>query len=456
VSIRLRLTAWYALTLAVALAIVAVALVLVFRSTMERQLDADLAARATTVVSTLQSDEPLALQQQGQTGDESFIAGGEVVALYDTAGRLADASARPAWLGQSVATFAAGSTTQRWDTMTVGAEHLRVLALPIVEGGRRIGVAVVVRSIAPIDVAARQLITILGLALPLAVAFAAVGGYFLAYRALRPVDQLRRAADEYGAHDLTRRLAPGRMRDDELGRLARTLDAMLDRVASAVEQQRRFTGDASHELRTPVATVLADASLALERQRDSAEYRAALERIQAEAVRMGRIVDGLLVLARTDAPASTARAERVDIARVVESATARIGGRAAEQGTAIRAQSTPGLIVRGDATGLERVLDNLLDNALRFAPAGSAVDVTATRERGRARIAVADRGPGVPASERVRVFERFHRAPGSRGPGAGLGLAIARAVVDAHGGSISVAETPGGGATFVVELPLAS
>jgi two-component system OmpR family sensor kinase len=231
---------------------------------------------------------------------------------------------------------------------------------------------------------------------------------------------------------------------------------MLDRVASAVEQQRRFTGDASHELRTPVATVLADASLALERQRDSAEYRAALERIQAEAVRMGRIVDGLLVLARTDAPASTARAERVDIARVVESATARIGGRAAEQGTAIRAQSIAGLIVHGDATGLERVLDNLLDNALRFAPAGSAVDVSATRERGRARIAVADRGPGVPASERVRVFERFHRAPGSRGPGAGLGLAIARAVVDAHGGSISVAETPGGGATFVVELPLAS
>jgi two-component system OmpR family sensor kinase len=84
------------------------------------------------------------------------------------------------------------------------------------------------------------------------------------------------------------------------------------------------------------------------------------------------------------------------------------------------------------------------------------VDVTATRDRGRARIAVADRGPGVPASERMRVFERFHRAPGSRGPGAGLGLAIARAVVDAHGGSISVAETPGGGATFVVELPLAS
>ncbi|HYR94674.1 MAG TPA: hypothetical protein VEP48_10770, partial [Methylomirabilota bacterium] len=208
-SIRLRLTTWYAVTLAVALAIVATALVLVFQAAMQRQLDADLAARAATIVSTLQTDE-LTLQQQG--GDESFVAGGEVVALYDASGRLSDASARPAWLDQSIAAFAAGTTVQREQTVTIGAEHLRVLALPVVESGSKIGVAVVVRSLAPIDAAARQLITILGLALPVAVALAAIGGYFLADRALRPVDQLRRAADEYGAHDLTRRLAPRAMR----------------------------------------------------------------------------------------------------------------------------------------------------------------------------------------------------------------------------------------------------
>jgi signal transduction histidine kinase len=453
VSIRLRLTSWYAVTLALALAIVASALVLVFQAAMQRQLDADLAARAASVVSTLQTDEPLTLQQQG--ADESFVVGGEVVALYDASGRLTDASARPSWLGQSIATFAAVTAVQREQSMTFGTEHLRVLALPIVEGGSKIGVAVVVRSLASIDAAARQLITILGLALPIAVGLAAVGGYFLADRALRPVDQLRRAADEYGAHDLTRRLAPRSMRDDELGRLARTLDAMLDRVAAAVAQQRRFTGDASHELRTPVATVLADASLALERQRDSAEYRAALERIQAEAVRMGRIVDGLLVLARADATATAPRAERVDIARLVEAASQRIAGRPREQGITVNARTVDGLVVLGDATGLGQVLDNLLDNALRFAPAGSAVEVTVARDHARARITVSDRGPGIAASERSRVFERFHRAPGSRGPGAGLGLAIARAVVDAHGGSIAVTETPGGGATFVVELPLA-
>jgi heavy metal sensor kinase len=454
VSIRLRLTAWYAVTLAIALAIVASALVLVFQAAMQRQLDADLGARAATIVSTLQMDEPLTLQQQG--GDESFVAGGEIVALYDASGRLTDATARPAWLDQSIAAYAAGTSVQREQSMIIGTEHLRVLALPIVEGGSKIGVAVVVRSLAPIDAAARQLITILGLALPVAVALAAVGGYFLADRALRPVDQLRRAADEYGAHDLTRRLAPRAMPDDELGRLAHTLDAMLDRVAAAVEQQRRFTGDASHELRTPVATVLADASLALERQRDSTEYRAALERIQAEAVRMGRIVDGLLLLARADAPVAVPHTERVDIARLIRAATERVAGRARELGMAVDARAVDGLVVLGDATGLERVLDNLLDNALRFAPAGTSVDLSVSKDGGRVRIAVADRGPGIAAGERSRVFERFHRAPGSRGPGAGLGLAIARAVVDAHGGSISVTDTPGGGATFLVELPLAT
>jgi len=246
------------------------------------------------------------------------------------------------------------------------------------------------------------------------------------------------------------------MRDDELGRLARTLDAMLDRVAAAVEQQRRFTGDASHELRTPVTTVLADASLALERPRDADEYRTTIERIQSEAVRMGRIVDGLLVLARADAPATAARTERVEISRLVVAAAERVTGRAAERGLALKTELAENLFVQGDATGLERVLDNLLDNALRFGPAGSPIEIVATRHGGAVRITVADHGPGVPANERSQVFERFHRGPSTRGPGAGLGLAIARAVVHAHGGTIAATETPGGGATFVVELPLAA
>jgi signal transduction histidine kinase len=452
-SIRLRLTAWYVLTLAIALAAVAFALVLVFRAAMERQLDDDLTARAVRVVSGLQLDEGLSLQ--GQSGDESFVVGGEFVGLYDPSGKLLDSSAAPPRAAAAIASFAAGSSTARWGTVASGAERLRIRAVPVSERGRQLANVVVVRSLATIDAAVNQLLGILGLALPLAVAIAAIGGYFLAYRALRPVEQLRRAAEEYGAKDLSRRLAPRDLRDDELGRLARTLDAMLDRVAAAVEQQRRFTGDASHELRTPIATILADASLSLERPRPAEDQRATIARIESEAARMGRIVEGLLLLARADARSAPTTSEQVDVRAAIEASVRRATPRAIERGVRIDTSLDGGLIVADPDGGLERVFDNLLDNALRYAPGGSAIEIGAGARDGTARITVADHGPGVPPGERTRVFERFHRSPGSPGTGAGLGLAIARTIVDAHAGLISVAETPGGGATFVVELPTA-
>jgi signal transduction histidine kinase len=452
-SIRLRLTAWYVLTLAIALGAVAIALVLVFRGAMERQLDSELAARAAQVVSTLQS-EGSGLSLQGQAGDESFVVGGEFVGLYDASGKLVDSSAGPPQAAAAIARFAAGSTTTRPESITSGAEHLRVYAVPIVDGGRRLGTVAIVRSLMPIDAAERQLLGILGLTFPLAVAIAAMGGYYLAYRALRPVEQLRRAAEDYGAKDLSRRLAPRELRDDELGRLARTLDAMLDRVAAAVEQQRRFTGDASHELRTPIATILADASLSLERSRPAEDQRATIARIESEAVRMGRIVEGLLVLARSDAQSRPAHAQDVDLGALLDASVSRLAPGATERGVRIDVRAR-GLVVTDRDNGLERVFDNLLDNALRYAPGGSAIEIEASARDEVARVTVTDHGPGIPADERARVFERFHRSPGASGPGAGLGLAIASAIVDAHSGRISVTETPGGGATFIVELPIA-
>ena len=453
-SIRLRLTAWYVLTLAVALGIVAIALVIVFRAAMERQLDDELAARAAQTVSTLQS-EGSSLSLQSQSGDESLVVGGEFIGLYDASGKLVDSSSTSPQAASAIAAFATASATARTDTVTGGSEHLRVRAVPIVESGRRLGTVAIVRSLTPIDTAERQLLAIVGIAFPLAVAIAAVGGYVLAYRALRPVEQLRRAAEDYGAKDLSRRLAPRELRDDELGRLARTLDAMLDRVAAAVEQQRRFTGDASHELRTPIATILADASLSLERSRPAEDQRATLARIESEAARMGRIVDGLLVLARSDAQDRPAQTQEIDLGALLDETAVRFAMSATERGVRIDVRALHGLIVTDRDNELERVFDNLLDNALRYAPGGSDIEIEASARAGTVRVTVADHGPGIPRDERTRVFERFHRSPGASGSGAGLGLAIASTIVVAHGGRISVTETPRGGATLIVELPTA-
>lgn len=452
-SIRVRLTVWYVLTLAIALGAVAFALVFIFRTAMERQLDDDLAARAAQVASALNSDEGV-LTLQGHDGNEALVVGGEFLGLYDVSGKLIDSSAAPPRSAWEIAVFAAGPATQRSQTLTSGDERLRMLAWPVVQGGRHLGTVVIVRSLAPIDGAVRQLLAVLALTIPLAIAIAALGGYVLAYRALRPVEQLRRAAEDYSANDLSGRLAPARLRDDEFGRLARTLDAMLDRVASAVEQRRRFTGDASHELRTPIATILANASLSLERPRSVDDQRSTIARIESEAARMGRIVEGLLVLARTDAVSALTHADDVHVRAVLDASVRRVAPVAAERGVQVVVRAESAIVVADRESGLERVFDNLLDNALRFAPRGTAIEIDAAARQGTARITVADHGPGIPADERARVFERFHRGPGASGSGAGLGLAIASAILEAGRGRISAAETPGGGATFVVELPL--
>src|ERR1700687_2422457 len=207
-SIRIRLTAWYVLTLAVALAAVGFALVLVFRAAMERQLEDELAARAAAMVSGVQA-EGGSLTLQGQNGEDSFVAGGEFVGLYNPSGDLLDSSAPPPKAADAIAAFAAGTTTVRSQTLASNGEHLRVRAVPIVQAGQAIASIVIARSLAPIDAALGQLLGILGLTLPIALAIAAAGGYFIAYRALRPVEQLRRAAEDYGATDLFRRLAAG-------------------------------------------------------------------------------------------------------------------------------------------------------------------------------------------------------------------------------------------------------
>jgi two-component system OmpR family sensor kinase len=195
--------------------------------------------------------------------------------------------------------------------------------------------------------------------------------------------------------------------------------------------------------------------LSLERSRSTEDQRTTIARIESEAARMARIVEGLLVLARADARSAPTNATHVDLGTVLDAAVRRATPRAAERGVRIDARIAPGIVVADRDGGLERVFDNLLDNALRYAPGGSAIEVEATARDGLARVTTVDHGPGIPPDERARVFERFHRSPGASGRGAGLGLAIADAIVTAARGRISVSETPGGGATFVVALPVA-
>jgi signal transduction histidine kinase len=230
------------------------------------------------------------------------------------------------------------------------------------------------------------------------------------------------------------------------------------RVAGPVELARRrhvaFTADASHELRTPLAVIEAETTLALGARRDAEGYREALERVSGESRRLRRIVDDLLWLARFDSEPEAPRAEPVDLAQVAADAVDRFRTVAASRGLRLRSE------VRGDrppvidapADWVDRLCGVLLDNACKYSPAGGEVEVVVRSEQGGVSLTVRDHGPGIPAEQRQRIFDRFHRATDST-PGAGLGLAIADAVVRGSGGRWEVGETPGGGATLTVAWP---
>ena len=297
---------------------------------------------------------------------------------------------------------------------------------------------------------------------------AVVAGWVLARTALTPIDRFAATADAIGvSRDVGKRVPATTVRPDEIGRLGIAFNRMLDELQAAHEQvatalvaQRRFVADASHELRTPLATMRGNVDLLRQMLADlgdgDSQEAAILDDVSVEAERMSRLVVDLLLLAQADA-GQHLTLRPVDVGLVA--ADAARAARLLRDDVLVEAESLPtGLWVRGHADRLRQVVMILLDNAVKRAPPGSRVSLCAGRRvlDGLETVAtrVTDQGPGIPRSEQARIFERFYRAPGSRsGEGAGLGLAIARWIVEEHQGGIELTSEPGAGATFTVWLP---
>ena len=283
-------------------------------------------------------------------------------------------------------------------------------------------------------------------------ALAAVG-LWIVRLGLRPLRRIEQTAEAITAGDLSRRVDHPDPQT-EIGRVGSALNEMLDRIEASDLRLRRFIADASHELRTPLAAVRAYAELF---GRGAATHPEDLERsmsgIKRESERMSLLVDDLLLLARLDEGRPLER-KPVDLAKVVSEAVD--AARVVDPGRPVELSVEPATVT-GDETRLRQVLDNLLTNARAHTPAGTPVSVELRRADGRATLAVVDRGPGLTEEQAERVFERFYRADNSRtraSGGAGLGLSIVAAVTEAHEGTVEAKQTPGGGATFVITLPL--
>jgi two-component system, OmpR family, sensor kinase len=358
--------------------------------------------------------------------------------------------------------LAVGET--RYDTMkTYNGEWLRVVTLrakdPDGNGTYFIRIG---RSLQTFQKTTRRTLILLWIAIPLALLLGSYGGLLLANQALRPVDRMTRAAEQIAAGDLSKRVSePARM--DEMGRLAATFNDMISRLQAAFERQKQFTSDASHELRTPLAVMRGDIEVTLRRERTNEEYKRALTSNLEEIMRLSRLVEDLLTLARGDTGRIELRCEPVDLNDLCRQMSEYIAPLADQRQQSLiyeppRGAETAPVMISADILRIKQLLLNLLDNAIKYTQPRGKVTLGLKTEEKVAIITVADTGRGIPPEDLPHIFERFFRRSAKTADrtaaGFGLGLSIVKWIVDSHGGRIEAKSEVGKGTEFTVRLPL--
>jgi two-component system OmpR family sensor kinase len=445
--IRLRVTAAFALAMAVVL--VGSGLFLYFRlqTHLTQSLDLQLELRAQDLTTLVQDPHASLARDSGGR----FIERGESFAqLLDRRGRVLDASRplgdAPLLTPQEVRRARGGPVTLERSAVRGLNEPARLLASPVGRGVLVVGATE--QNNADTLASLRNELLVAG---PVALVLASLVGYILAGSSLRPVERMRRRAAEIGAETPGERLPVPRTRD-EIERLGTTLNEMLARLEQALEHERAFVADASHELRTPLALLRTELELALRHGGTADELRAAIGRSAEETDRLTQLAESLLLMARADRGDLPLDLESLDVAELLGSVANRFAWRTEEAGRPPWVVAPAGVRVSGDRLRLEQALSNLVDNALRHGD--GRVTLSAVTADGHVELHVSDEGAGFPHDFRSRAFERFSRADAARGRGgAGLGLSIVEAITRAHGGSAHVATGRLRGADVWLELP---
>jgi heavy metal sensor kinase len=448
-TIKFRLTMWYLMTLVVLLLVFGIAAYFLLSHNLHQNLDDSLSKRANELQASLE------VTDGGVEFNEKLS---ELVLIYNDNQTLMQR------LGPNVefvniagiVNQALYGETSFLTTTTSDGQEVRLYATPFtIDSKTRIAV-IIGRPVAEIKGVLETFRSILGFSALALVLLASVGGLFLANRTLRPVDRITGTAQEIGESGLNRRIDV--RSEDELGRLAATLNRMIERLEAAFDRQRQFTADASHELRTPLSIIQAESSLALDRERSAAEYRRALEAISQEVTYMSDVIGKLLFLARTDAGKEPLEFNDVNLKELIEKLASDMEVLAKDKGVGFNIGPLENLTVKGDRIQLRQLFLNLLKNAVTYTPSGGSISSSVARQKETAVVTISDTGIGIPPEHLPHIFERFYRVDKARSRaqgGTGLGLAIAKYVAEAHGGKINVESQMGKGSIFQVILPLA-
>ncbi|MBZ5677206.1 MAG: HAMP domain-containing histidine kinase [Acidobacteriia bacterium] len=460
-SIRVRLTAWYLVMLALGLGVFGIGSWFAMRASAFHTIDEELEDRIRGVEKFMQlqiaSLSPVEIRDEFR--EHSVLGpGGDLFQVCDEKGQ---------WLYRS-AVLENNRVPIRLPTQLGDEpiyENISVQDIPIRFATGRVVVndhPYTIQVAAPLKEfyeALERFRLILWLSVPLLLTGAGLGGYLISRRALKPVDQITTAAESISISNLSDRLEVPKT-SDELQRLSETLNRMLARLDASVQRMSQLTADASHELRAPVSLIRTTAELAIRGGRTNPEYHDDMVQILTEAERTSKLIDSLLLLARADSGAAGLQHELSDISISVREAMEQARASATEKRTELTADfDSSALVVRGDGEALRRLFFILIDNAIKYTPEGGRVRIRVEASDGQTTIKVTDSGIGISESDLPHIFDRFWRADKvrSRGAGgAGLGLSIARWIVDQHRGAIEVQSEPGQGSTFTVRIPLAN
>jgi heavy metal sensor kinase len=453
--IRLRITIWYVALLAVLVGALGIFVVTRLRTDLVDGIDASLDTRASQIALGFQESGEGDFQDISDTSLRGLPGGESAAQLLDPSGAVLQATGDPAAEqplidAADLAFVADGGTVRRSIQLGPDAESFRILAIALPGASSR--VVVVATSLDTVASSVGRLTILLLLGGPAVLVIAGIGGWWLARAALAPVSRIARTAGEIGIEQLDERVdVPGTA--DEVHDLAVTINRMLERLERGVKDQRRFIDDASHELRTPLAVMRAELEVALRERGLDPGARATLESLHQDAEGMGATVEDLLTLARADEGKLALAKEAIDLRSSADAVRAALEPMAAASNVEVRLEGE-GTPVIADERRIEQVLRNLLANAITYAGPGGHVVVKTWKGDGSAYCSVRDDGPGIPDRMRSRVFDRFFRADEARtGNGAGLGLAICRELVTAHGGRIQVDSQQGSGSTFTFTIP---
>jgi heavy metal sensor kinase len=441
-SVRARLTLWYAGVLTLIVCIFSAGILLFVEERLYAALDAQL-GREIATIDRVYREEPDELKDlASHWGVTLFQIDQDGSVRYQTEGWDRDGLARALQAGGS-------ATPSSW--MAPDGRRYRVQQAS--GSSHRVAAAIEETSLRD---TLRTLTVILAIGIPFAVGLAIAGGYFLAGRVLAPVGAMADKAREISADSLAERL-PVDNKEDEFGRLAMVFNDTLSRLQDAFERLRRFTADASHELRTPLTAMRSVGEVALRDTLDAGAYRDVIGSMLEEVDRLTRLVESLLTLTRADSGKIQLTPEAVDLGALAGNVIDQLRVLADEKQQDLTLQAPTTVHALGDAGLLRQALMNLIHNAIKYTPSGGKIGVKLNAMKsGQAVIEVQDTGPGIPAAHQDRIFDRFYRVDASRSReegGVGLGLAIARWAIEAHGGRIELASDRGSGSLFRVLLP---